>query len=177
MVQAYTGLLVSVTLLLCCAFVFNTNKLADDNYLIPSATLTHHQSESISITSNHVRNDWGSAALHQSSKGAVSWLWLPRLAGFISYRDEIFIKGTSYFPGKRKALSFKTAYIINQHLFQHKRPILATVRTHTHAWQIPLSIYVEDTDFSYLSIHSSSPQTEFSFSITDIAIKGRWTAQ
>lgn len=56
------------------ASVFTTNKTADDNHSIQRTTLTHHQSESISITSNQVRNDQGPAALHQSSKGAVGWL-------------------------------------------------------------------------------------------------------
>lgn len=67
--------------------------------------------------------------------------WLDSLATC----DEIFIKGTSYFPGKHWASSFKSAYIINCHLLQNKRPLLASVCTcaNTHAWRIPLSTYME----------------------------------
>lgn len=139
-----------------------------------------------SFSGNQVRNDRCPAALHQSGKGAVSWLWLPSLVGFISYYDEIFIKGTSYFSGKHRAPSFKTAYIINKHLYQHNGPILATVctctNTHTRVTHILKHIQEAHTH-SYKLFATRHAGAEFPFGtlwqwpITVIAKKGLWKAQ
>lgn len=82
-------------------------------------TLTHHQSGPIYITSNQVSSDQGLDALHYSSKGAVSWLWSPSPAGFISYWWNIYKRNTLL---PRETLSFviQTAYIINEPHFWDK---------------------------------------------------------
>lgn len=106
-------------------------------------------SESIIITSSkQVRNGQGPAASHQSSKGAVSWLWLPTLAGFISYCDKIFIKGTSYFPGKHRLRHLKQPQLLISTFFDTKDlylPLCAPAKSHTdkHTTHTLKYIYVD----------------------------------